>query len=259
MASTKSPLVLLHGVTMSARVWDEVIPLVTPHHEVFALTALGHRGGPPARRRPATVADLVDGAERMLYEFGLHRPHLAGNSLGGWMAIELARRGRAASVCALSPAGFWAAGTHAQSAGVTKLRRLAALTRLTRAVQPAAFQMPLVRRLGMRDIACRADRLTPSAAVQTARDLLDCAVTDDLLGTGEQIAPLDPLPCPVTLAWSSRDAILPPEVNGEIARERLPQADFELLTAVGHVPMIDDPALVARTILATTRTHTPDV
>ncbi|WP_433576362.1 alpha/beta fold hydrolase [Nocardia brasiliensis] len=258
MAASKSPLVLLHGATMSAQVWEEVIPLVAPHHEVFAPTALGHRGGPPVRRHPATVADLVDGAERMLDEFGLDRPHLAGNSLGGWMAIELARRGRAASVCALSPAGFWVTGTHAQSAGVTKLRRLAALTRLTHPVQPFAFQVPLVRRLGMRDVACHADRLSPSAAMRTARDLLGCTVTDDLLPAGEEIAPLDPLPCPVTLAWSSRDAILLPEVNGKIARERLPQAEFELLPDVGHVPMFDDPALVARTILATTRTHAPD-
>ncbi|WP_067824758.1 alpha/beta fold hydrolase [Nocardia inohanensis] len=258
MASIKSPLVLLHGVTMSARVWDEVIPLLTPRHEVFGLTALGHRGGPPVQRRPATVADLVDAAEVMLDELGLHRPHLVGNSLGGWMAIELARRGRAASVCALSPAGFWSAGTHAQTGGVTKLSRLATLNRLTRTVQPLAFQLPLVRRLGMRDIACHADRLTPSAALESARDLLDCAVTGDLLATDEQIAPLDPLPCPVTLAWSSRDAILPPQINGKIARERLPRADFALLPGVGHVPMIDDPALVARTILARTREHTPN-
>ncbi|QIS05716.1 alpha/beta fold hydrolase [Nocardia brasiliensis] len=256
MASGKSPLVLLHGVTMSGRAWDEVIPLVTPRHEVFALTAPGHRGGPAVTRHPATVAQLIDGIEGMLDEFGLHRPHLAGNSLGGWIAIELARRGRAASVCALSPAGFWTAGTHAQSDGVTKLRRLAALTRLTRTVQPLALQVPLVRRLGLSDIACRADRLTPSVVGQAARDLLDCTVIDDLLPTDEQIAPLDPLPCPITLAWSGRDAILPPEINGKIARERLPQAEFTVLPDVGHVPMFDDPALVARTILATTSAHT---
>ena len=50
---------------------------------------------------------MVDAAESFLDEHGLARPHLAGNSLGGWVAIELARRGCAASVCAFSPAGFW--------------------------------------------------------------------------------------------------------------------------------------------------------
>ncbi|WP_330256313.1 alpha/beta hydrolase [Nocardia sp. NBC_00565] len=252
MASGKSPLVLLHGVTMSAKAWDDVAPLLSAHHEVVALTALGHRGGPPVPRHPATVSDLVDGAQRMLDDLGLERVHLAGNSLGGWMAIELALRGRALTVCALSPAGFWDAGGHAQTAGVRKLRRMAGLTRLTRRIQPLALRSGLIRRVSMRDIACRADRLTPKQALAAADDLIGCAVTEDLLTTREQIATVPELPCPVTLAWSGRDAILPSQVNGSIARQRIPQARFEVLPGVGHVPMIDDPKLVARTILATT-------
>jgi pimeloyl-ACP methyl ester carboxylesterase len=245
------PLVLLHGVTMSARAWDSVVPLLTGHHEVVALTALGHRGGRPARR-PARVADLVDGAERMLDDLGWERPHLAGNSLGGWMAIELARRGRAASVCALSPAGFWDAATAGQTNAARKLHREARITRLTRPLLPTLFKAGIVRRLGMRDIARRADRLTPAQALEAANDLIGCAVTADVLGSREEIAPIDPLPCPVTLAWAEHDAILPVAVNGAIARKRLPQARFTVLPGVGHVPMIDNPALVAQVIRAST-------
>jgi pimeloyl-ACP methyl ester carboxylesterase len=62
------------------------------------------------QRHPATVSDLVDAAERYLDERGLERPHLAGHSLGGQMAIELARRGRAATVCALAPGGLFPVG-----------------------------------------------------------------------------------------------------------------------------------------------------
>jgi pimeloyl-ACP methyl ester carboxylesterase len=252
MVSGKPPLVLLHGVTMSAKVWDELIPLLSPHHEVVALTALGHRGGPPPTRRPARVSDLIDAAQHMLDDLGFDRPHIAGNSLGGWMGIELARRGRASSVCALSPAGFWDAGTRGQTGGVGRLRRIAALTRITRRIQPLALESATIRRLTMRDIAIHADRLTPARALDAATDLLHCSITEDLLTTSEQIAPLNPLPCPITLAWSAHDAIVPAEVNGRIARERLPQARFEILPAVGHVPMIDNPGLVARTILAST-------
>ena len=128
------PLVLLHGLGMSARVWDRVVPLLTPHHEVMALNALGHRGGAAPSRRPVTVRDVVDDAERMLDERGLDRPHIAGNSLGGWMAIELGRRGRARSVCALSPAGMWTAGTAEQGAGVRKIRRAIRAARMGRPV-----------------------------------------------------------------------------------------------------------------------------
>jgi pimeloyl-ACP methyl ester carboxylesterase len=68
----------------------------------------------------------------------------------------------------------------------------------------------------------------------------------------EQVAPLDPLPCPITLAWSEKDALLPVAFYGPIARERLPRATFTILPDVGHDPMMDDPALVARTILDVT-------
>ncbi|HUO36911.1 MAG TPA: alpha/beta fold hydrolase [Mycobacterium sp.] len=73
---------------------------------VYAPTLLGHRGGPVAQRRPAALTDVIDAAELYLDEQGLDRPHLAGNSMGGGVAIELARRGRAATVCALSPGWF---------------------------------------------------------------------------------------------------------------------------------------------------------
>lgn len=76
-------------------------------------------------------------------------------------------------------------------------------------------------------------------------------MTVDLLGTREHLEPLDPLPCPITVAWGQHDRIFPVDVNGAIARDRIPQAAFTVLTGVGHVPMIDDPALVADTIIGT--------
>jgi pimeloyl-ACP methyl ester carboxylesterase len=83
-ASELSPLVLLHGLSMSDSAWRETVPLVAVHHEVFTPTAIGHRGGPPVQRRPVTIWDVIDAAERYLDEHGLERPHLAGNSMGGF-------------------------------------------------------------------------------------------------------------------------------------------------------------------------------
>ena len=64
--------------------------------------------------------------------------------------------------------------------------------------------------------------------------------------------PLDPLPCPITLAWSEVDRLVPAEPYGRTARERLPGATWIVLPGVGHNSMVDDPGLVARTILAVT-------
>jgi pimeloyl-ACP methyl ester carboxylesterase len=249
-------LVLLHGLGMSAHVWDGVRPLVEPQHRVVALNMLGHRGGTALGRRPGTVRDVVDDVERALDDHGLERPHIAGNSLGGWAAIDLARRGRARTVCALSPAGSWNAGTAEQARGVRKIRRAIRMSRLGRPV-PWLMRWRLARRLALRDVAEHGDRLTPAQAVEAGEDLLSCTIAEDILSTREELAPLDPLPCPITLAWSEKDALLPVAVNGATARARLPQARFIVLAGVGHVPMIDDPAAVARTILETTAALSP--
>ncbi len=128
------------------------------------------------------------------------------------------------------------------------------MCRLVHPVAPLIFRSAIVRRLALRsiNIARRADRVAAARAVEAVEDSVACTVTvDEVFSTDDgKIAPLDPLPCPITLAWSEKDSLVPVATYGEIARERLPQATFEVLPDVGHVPMFDDPELVARTILA---------
>ena len=191
------PLVLLHPLGMSARVWEPLRPALEPHHEFIALTTLGHRGGGAAARRPATVGDLVDDAERALNARGLARPHIAGTSLGGWM------------VCALSPAGSWTAGTTEQTAGARRIRRSILSARLGRPLpMPLLMRSGTVRRLVLRDAAAHGDRLTVEQTVEATRDLLGCVIAEDILTTDEELAALDPPPCPITLAWAAEDRLL---------------------------------------------------
>ena len=131
-----------------------------------------------------------------------------------------------------------------------------AIGRFARPVRPVvalAMKSATVRRLGLRDAACHADRATAAQSLELLDDIIGSTVkVDDLVGSDEQIAPLTPLPCPVTIAWSENDAVVPVPACDKIARERMPQALFTILPGVGHDPMIDDPGLVARTILAVT-------
>lgn len=248
--SDRPPLLLLHGVMMSSAAWSDVVPLLTDTYDVLAPTSAGHRGGPDLTG-PATVGALTDHVERLLDDRGLDTVHVAGNSMGGWMAVELARRGRARTVCGISPAGFWTPGQPDQTRSAGRLRFVRQLTRASAPVTSVVMRSGLVRRLSMRDIAAHGDRLTPEAATRAAEDLLGCTVALDMLSTTEAVAPLDPVPCPVTFAWPEQDRIFPQHVNGEVARRVVPGAKHVTLPGTGHVPMIDDPELCARLIRET--------
>lgn len=245
--NVRPPLVLLHGVMMSGSAWSRVAPLLAETYEVWMPTAAGHHGGPALAGRP-TVREMTDHAERFLDEHGLGTVHVAGNSMGGWMAIELARRGRARSVCALSPAGFWTPGSADQRASVARLRFLRHLTRASRPVIPVVMRSASVRRISMRDIAAHGERLTPAEATRAGVDLVRCNAAVDLLATTEAVAPLDPVPCPITMVWPENDRIFPERVNGVTARTVVPGARHLALPGTGHVPMIDDPEGCARVI-----------
>ena len=246
------PLVLLHGVTGGEGMWEDVLPLVAPHHDAVALTSLGHRGGRPVTERPVRMEHIVDDAERSLDELGFDSAHLAGNSMGGWAALELARRGRARSACAFSPSGTWEPGPDSHGTPRHGLRAVARDARRARPLLPLLLLAAPMRRFAMRKNAVHGERMTRRAILARTDDLLGCQVLDDILDTTEHMAAIDPLPCPITIAWGEQDRVLPLNSNGVRARELVPGARFVTFAGVGHVPMFDDPELVARTILETT-------
>jgi pimeloyl-ACP methyl ester carboxylesterase len=104
-----SPLVCLHGFMETWRSWELVLPMLERRHDVLAITLPGHAGGPPLDGSVTTEA-FVDAVEHAIAAAGLEIAHLVGNSLGGYVAFQLAARGRAASVVAFAPAGGWAQG-----------------------------------------------------------------------------------------------------------------------------------------------------
>lgn len=247
------PIVLLHGMAMSGFVWDDVVPLLSARHRVYAPTAVGHLGGPVPLRRPATVSHQIDWVESYLDEQNIERAHLAGNSMGAFVAIELARRGRALSVCAFAPGGFWSADDASMTKTIAGVRRTVATTRLSRPIAPFLMSSAALRRFALRNVAVHGDRLTKAAALRIVDETIGCTVTTDILASGGEgeIALLDPLPCPMTIVWSERDSLVPTETH-PVAQQRIPSASFVTLKDCGHVPMIDDPRNVARIILDTT-------
>jgi len=246
------PLVLIHGFSATRAAWQPVVAELEGAHDVLAVTLAGHGGGSelPAGTR-ASVGALVDAVERDMDEAGFETAHLAGNSLGGWIALELASRGRARSVVALAPAGGWEAGSSAE-------RRLRSLFtrnhRMSRALEPRLESLlgrPRLRRAMLWQVVAHGERIPPAAAAQMVRDSLACTIYWDLMEGIMQDGPpqsFENVSCPVALVWGTSDRILPARRYSERLRDLLPSAAWIELRGAGHVPMFDDPALVAHTI-----------
>ena len=100
------PVLLLHPFLISQLVWEDVAQQLadTGRYEVFAPTMAGHNGGPASGTWFLSSAVLADHVERQLDELGWDTAHIVGNSLGGWVAFELERRGRARTVTGIAPA-----------------------------------------------------------------------------------------------------------------------------------------------------------
>jgi pimeloyl-ACP methyl ester carboxylesterase len=254
-AGSGSPLLLLHGVGGTWHAWDPVLPYLTPHHDVLAPSLLGHGGADPlAPGVSATVDSLVDGLEAELDRAGMDRVHVVGNSLGGWLAIELARRGRARSLTLFSPAGAWTSQRRINAValrirlGVTVLARQAAYADLIVAI-------PWLRRALLSTQVAHPERVDPQALAANIRASAHAPAVDALLRQLPllhlETLPVDTM-CPVRVVWAEPDRVIPFEWFGAPLLERLPGAELIRQPGIGHVPMSDEPATVARLILEVT-------
>jgi len=249
---TGEPLVLLHGATSSWKCWRDVIPHLTEQFDVLAPNLPGHAGRPrPAR--PHTIDDLADALEAELDAAGIETAHLAGNSLGGWLAVELAQRGRARSVVALSPAGGWHPGEKRLLRHFYSMRRMAHVARI---IPHFLLRSARLRRYSLRAACEHGDRLTPRQALASAKAARACVLNDfSELGDGLEPQRYGGLTTPILIAWSEHDRIIPATHYTDRWRQEVPAAAWKTLADVGHCPMYDDPSLVAQTILEWTANH----
>jgi pimeloyl-ACP methyl ester carboxylesterase len=246
---TGPPLVLLHGVGHRRQGWNAVLDLLTPHRTVIAVDLPGHGESPPLRLagRPAVPA-IAEEIFTFFDEAGLDRPHVAGNSLGGALALLAAAHGRAATVTALSPAGFWVSGWEYRYVKAVFLAAQLARPALRPQI-PALARSALGRTVMGAAIVSKPLKMTTEQAAGdafaffNARDAVRAVFAESASFT-ESV----PAGVPVTIAWGTRDRLLLPG-QARIALRRLPRARFVPLPGCGHVPMTDDPALVARVLL----------
>jgi pimeloyl-ACP methyl ester carboxylesterase len=248
-AGSGPPLVLLHGVGHRRQAWNAVQDTLAQSRELILVDLPGHGESPPLRLagRPAIEALTAD-VLAFFDEQGLDRPHVAGNSLGGALALILGASGRAATVTGLSPAGFWVRRrqfTYAKAVFKTML----ATGRVIRPFATGLSRSRAGRALVYSAIVSRPGRLSPgqafgdAEAFLRARDTINAVVDRPVSFTMPIAADV-----PVTIGWGTRDRLLPPS-QARVARERVPHARVVPLPGCGHVPMTDDPGLVSRILL----------
>jgi pimeloyl-ACP methyl ester carboxylesterase len=234
------PLVLIHPVGGSLVVWEPLMERLAPRRDVIALDMPGFGRSPPLPGADdPTPQALARATAAFLDDLGIRTAHLAGNSLGGWVALELAKARRARSVTGLCPAGFWTRPlgprrNAARAAGRVLLPLMPLLLRTARG-----------RGVALGGTVARPERVPPEAAQRLVRDYVrsrayvraNAAMRSAVFSGMEQVR------VPVTLAWAEHDRLVTrPENPVDGARSLV-------LRGCGHIPTWDDPEQVARVLL----------
>ncbi len=242
-------LVLVHGVVHRQHAWAPVIDLLTDYRTVVTVDLPGHGDSPAMPDGPDPIAI---GTQMMLDFLAELSPdetvHIAGNSLGGWFALEAAARGAVASATGLSPAGFFR-GKWDQDRAVGTFKALRGATRLLGDAREPLLRNTIGKSVGMGVFMSKPWRVPTDTALTDAASLLENRIIDRALDADFAFhSPVD-TSVPVTVAWGRRDLILP-AYQAKTVRETFPQALVNVYPGIGHVPMWDDPQLVASILLA---------
>ncbi len=251
-----APLVLLHALGSSRRSWDPVIPGLAEHFDVIAVDLPGFGDSEPlpaqVEPHPAALAAAVGG---LLDDLGITDAHIAGNSLGGWVALEFARTRSVASLALLSPAGLWKARTPLYcrvSLRITRWLAEHAARPLSRVVN---FRVGRLLVLGQTH--GRPSRVTPDQARTAIRAMGTSPGFDAALkATFHRCYRSGPIiDASVSVAFGSRDLLLPRRARR--LDELPPGTQVGALPACGHLPMSDNPAAVTAFIMASTMRGAP--
>lgn len=241
-AEPREPLLLLHGLGGSKEIWTPVLGLLEADRAPVAIDLPGFGDEPPlAAQVEPSAANLAAAVHERCLALGIERPHVAGNSLGGWVALEMGRAGWASSVTAISPAGLWRAPI-----GERRVNTQLWARRLRPLVAVALHNRGLRERM-LATFAAHPERIPAREGRELVLGWIDASGYDGA-NRAMRTHVFDPTgypEIPVILAWGELDRLVAPP-----RPERRPAgARFLTLPAVGHTPTWDDPGLVATTLL----------
>ncbi|MFI7001383.1 alpha/beta fold hydrolase [Nocardia sp. NPDC050175] len=244
------PLVLVHGIGSRWQVWEPIIDTLAESYDVIAVDLPGF--GDSAPLATTTVDTLTEALAEFLAAQGIERPHLAGNSMGGLITLNLGARGLARSVTAFSPIAFWDKAGRIwcqQSLGRSRL-----LARRLKPALPTILGTAAGRTAFLTLVFGKAWAVSTQVAVDTANGAADAPGFESAMASFadaklHEIGALADLP--VTIAWGNRDILLTYRTQSRRARAELPGAEHITLHGSGHTPFYDDPIACAQAVLGT--------
>ena len=248
------PVLLVHPFMLSHHSWRPVIERL-PQYDVLAVSMPGHYGGPGLSLR-ARFDDLVDHLEAEMDRHGWDTAHVVGNSLGGYLALHLAMRGRARSVVALAPAGGWLEG---DSSFLDTLDYFVEMQELLRFAAPRAEEIlatPEGPRRATLHTSVNYEHIPLELLAHQMRGAANCTAVMPLIASAREHGwsiDAERITCPVRVVWGDQDRLL--RWPGAAARYRtkwLPAADWVELEGVGHAPQLDVPLEASELILGFT-------
>lgn len=248
-----SPLLLVHGLGAGLRSWDPIIDTLAAHREVIAIDLPGFGQTAPLPGE-VSIATLTDSVAQFIDEQGLDGVTTAGQSMGGRIVLELARRGIGGDTVALDPGGFW--NERELAAFGYTLRPSIALVRALRGALPALLGNPVSRTALLAQLSAHPWSLTQQIVLPDLLGLADAAATDmamDALTKGpkQQGAPAGTVPGRVTIGWGRRDLVTVPR-QAHRAIEAFPDAALHWFPQCGHFPQWDAPHEAVELILTST-------
>ena len=243
------PLVLIHGVGSQWQVWRPLFEHLAATRDVIAVDLPGFGDSPPLpggdhptpQRLAETVIALLD-------SLGVERPDVAGNSLGGWVALEIARLGRARAVGAISPAGFGLPRERLYAG--RRLRAERAVAKLVAAHAPGLVRSAAGRTVLFGTMTARPRVIPPGEGLGMLENLGGSPGFDATLNALDRMtfSAGQEIRVPVNVLWGDRDSLLLPRQAHRAVRV-LPDARLTWLKRAGHVPTYDAPAEIARHLL----------
>jgi pimeloyl-ACP methyl ester carboxylesterase len=234
------PLVLLHPLGADRHVWDPIVERLSIARDVIALDIPGFGGSPPLEGAVPSPSALAAALAEQLAALGVQRPHVAGNSLGGWIALELGLNGYARTVTGIAPAGLWPRPL---------VPRAGTAHRLARSFLPligAVAANPAGRSLLLSSAVAHPRRVPRVQAAHLVRAYALAPAFTEVNNAmrARRFEGLERIRCPVTLVWPDRDRLIarPPWVPDRIKNV--------VLADSGHIPMWDSPTRLAEVLIA---------